>query len=60
MKEIIQVPVPEITEDLQRGMPDAELMKKYGLSEQGLKGLFERLLKAVSNGSRQIEIESDG
>jgi uncharacterized protein (DUF433 family) len=59
MKKTIQVPVSEITADLQRGIPDAELMKKYGLSEKGLKKLFDCLLKAVSNGRQQIEVESE-
>ena len=60
MKKTIQIPVAEITGDLRCGIPDAELMKKYGLSEKGLKSLFDKLLRAVSNGSRHIEVESDG
>lgn len=40
-------------------MSDENLMRKYGLSENGLKMAFERLLRAMSNGSRQIEIESE-
>jgi len=57
MKKTIQVSVAEITADLQRGVPDAELMKKYGLSEKGLKRLFDQFLKAMSNGSSHIQIE---
>ena len=57
MNKTIQIPVAEITEGLKNGFSDAELMKKHGLSEKGLKTLFDRLLKAVSNGSRQIEVE---
>ncbi len=60
MKKTIQVPVPEITVDLRNGIPEAELMKKYGLSEKGLKKVFHRLLRAGCNGSRRIEVESDG
>ena len=50
----------EITSDIRNGIPDEELMKKYGLSEKGLKRVFESLLKATCNGSRHIEVESDG
>jgi len=57
MKKTISV--EEITADLQREIPDAELMKKYGLSEVGLKRLFNRLLKARCNGSRHLEMESE-
>lgn len=57
MKRTIQFSVAEITSDLQRGVPDAELMKKYGITGAGLKSVFDKLLKAVSNGSRHIEVE---
>ena len=57
LKKTIQVPVAEITADLQRGMPDADLMKKYGVSEKGLKKVFDRLLRAACNGSRHTEVE---
>jgi uncharacterized protein (DUF433 family) len=50
MKKTIQVPVSEITADLQGGIPDAELMKKYGLSEKGLKRIFDSLLRAACKG----------
>lgn len=60
MKKTIQVPVTEITADLQKGIPDEELMEKYRLSEKGLKRLFDKLLKAACNGSRHIAVESDG
>lgn len=53
------ISVEEITADLQRGVPDAELMKKYGLSEDGLRRLFHKLLKAMCSGSRHIEMESE-
>jgi hypothetical protein len=32
--------------DLKAGLPDAELIKKYGLSFQGLQDLFEKLIEA--------------
>lgn len=57
MKKTIQVPVTEITADLKNGTPDKELMKKYGLSANGLKRVFDKLLRAMSNGSRQIQVE---
>jgi uncharacterized protein (DUF433 family) len=53
------IPVEEITVALQNEIPDAELVEKYGLSEKGLKRLFDRLLKATCNGSRYIEMESE-
>ena len=60
MKKPIQVPVVEITADLRSGVSDAELMKKYGLSEKGLKKVFEGLLTAASRGWSHIRVESDG
>ena len=55
MKKTISV--ADITADLQKGIPDEELMKKYGLSEKGLKRLFDQLLRAACNGTRHIEVE---
>ena len=49
MKKTIQVSVAEITADLRHGLSDAELMKKYGLSEKGLKRVFDSLLRAACN-----------
>jgi uncharacterized protein (DUF433 family) len=60
MKKTIQIPVSEITADLKNGISDAELMEKYGLSEKGLRKVFDRLLNAACNGSRHVEVESDG
>jgi uncharacterized protein (DUF433 family) len=57
MKKNIQVPVAEITADLQRGISDEEPMKKFGLSKVGLKRCFENLMRAVSIGSEQIQVE---
>jgi hypothetical protein len=51
------IPISEITADLMNGIPDEEVMTKYGLSEKGLKAVFDRLLKAACNGSRHIEVE---
>jgi len=49
--------VREIVSDLRRGVPDDELMKRYGLSEDGLERLFDKLLKALPDGSRDIRME---
>jgi len=46
--------------ELSNGISDAELVKKYELSDAGLKEAFGRLLRAMSEGSRHIEIECDG
>lgn len=54
------IPIDEITADLKNGTLDKELMKKYGLSEKGLKMVFDRLLMAWCNGARHIEVESEG
>ncbi len=59
MKQTIRVPVAEIMSDIDQGLSDAELMEKYGLSENGLQRLFERLLRAMATGANQIRIESD-
>ena len=60
IQKTIQVPVTEIISDIKKRIPDKELMKKYGLSESGLKTFFDKLLRAMSNGSHQIQVESDG
>lgn len=60
MKRTIQFSVAEITADLQKGVPDGELMMKYGLSEKGLNRVFDRLLRAACNGSHHIEVEYEG
>ncbi len=51
------IPVETITADIKNGIPDAELMKKYGLPEESLKKVFDRLLRAACNGSRHAEVE---
>ncbi len=60
MKRTIQVPIEGITADLRNGIPDEGLIKKHGFSETGLKRLFDKLLRDMSNGSRQIQVESAG
>ncbi len=57
MKKTIQVPVADITTDLHKGVSNAELMKKYELSETGLKKVFDNPLKAARNESRHLEVE---
>jgi len=49
--------VEELKSDLNEGMSDEELMKKYGLSEKGRKALIDSLLKAISSGSWYIRFE---
>ncbi len=49
----------EIIADLHNEIPDAELMKRYGGSLTGLKRFLDELLKAVSYGSRHIEVEAN-
>ena len=46
MMKTVQVSVEEITEDLQRGTLASEIMSNQVLSENGLRRLLERLLKA--------------
>lgn len=36
----------QVTEDLRHGLTDAELMKKYGLTEKGLASLYQKLKTA--------------
>ena len=59
MKQTFQIQVEEIRADLRRGIPDVELMKRYRVSEDGLKRLFDSLLEATCNGSRHVRVESD-
>lgn len=59
MKKTIKLPVAEITADLKQGIPDVELMRKYGLSEQSLRTVLNRLLKAACDGTSHIEVESE-
>ena len=56
MKKTIMV--AEIVADLDQGMPDEQLMKKYRLSRDGLERLLDKLLKALANGASEIEVES--
>jgi hypothetical protein len=57
MKKIILV--EEFRANLENGISDKALMRKYGLSEKGLKKLIDRLFGAISSGSRHIEAESE-
>lgn len=57
MKRIVQIPVAELAADLRNGTPDPELREKYGLSENGLKSLFDKFLKAISSGASNIQVE---
>jgi len=55
MKKTISV--KEFMADLKNRVPDEELKKKYGLSENGLKRLFDESLAAMARGSLHIRIE---
>jgi hypothetical protein len=59
MKKIIQISVMGIMADFKNGIPDEELMGKYGLSEKGLQAVFERVLEAMCSGLSHLEVESD-
>ena len=52
------IPVAEFTADLKNGIPDEGLRKKYGLSEDELRRVFDKFLKAVAGGSAHIQVES--
>jgi hypothetical protein len=54
-----RISVEEITSDLQKGIPDKELMHKYRLSENGLKRLFDLFLRAMSTGADHIQVECE-
>jgi hypothetical protein len=43
---------------METGISDKELMRKYGLSENGLRKVIDRMLMAISSESRHIELES--
>lgn len=47
-----------IKEELVAGIPDEELMEKYELSQGGLRTLFDKLSRAIANGSAYVELES--
>jgi hypothetical protein len=41
-----KISAKEVLADIRAGIPDDEIMKKYGLSAKGLQSLFDKLLKA--------------
>ena len=47
-----------IKEDIVAGIPDEDLMEKYELSPGGLRTLFDKLSRAIANGSAYVELES--
>ena len=53
------IAVAEIVADINNGMPNEELIKKYRLSENGLTVFFDKFIKAVATGSSHIEVESE-
>ena len=56
MKKTVRV--AQIVADLDQGMPDEQLMKKYQVSRNGLERLLDKLLKALANGASEIKVES--
>ena len=53
------VPVKGILSDLRQGLSDEELMRKYRLSGDSLKTLLADLLRALANGSPDVEVEPE-
>jgi hypothetical protein len=51
--------VEEIKTHLNKGTPDDELMRAYGLSPDELKGLYEQLIRAVADGSPYLHISQN-
>ncbi len=47
-----------IKADLDAGIPDEDLMEKYDLSAGDLDVFFDKLIRAVANGSSHIQLES--
>lgn len=51
--------VEEIKTHLNKGTPDDELMRAYGLSPEGLRRLYDRLIKAMADGSRYVRMSQE-
>jgi hypothetical protein len=51
--------VEEIKTHLNEGTSDDEIMRAYGLSSDELKCLYERLIKAVADGSRFVRMSRE-
>lgn len=51
--------VDEIKTYLNKGIPDDELMRAFGLSPSELKDLFDQLIRAMANGSPYVHIKCD-
>ncbi len=58
MARIKTVKVAEIVADLEQGMSDEWLIKKYQVSQDGLEKILADLLKALANGFPEIDVES--
>lgn len=51
--------VEEIKSHLNKGTPDDELMRAYGLSPEELRHLFDRLIKAMADGSSYVRMTQE-
>ncbi len=58
MARIKTVKVAEIVSDLEQGMSDEWLMKKYQVSRDGFERMLAELLTALANGVSEIDVES--
>ncbi len=58
MARIKTVKVAEIVADLDQGMSDEWLMKKYQVSRDGFERMLAELLTALANGVSEIDVES--
>jgi uncharacterized protein (DUF433 family) len=48
-----------VKSDLAAGISDEDLMYKYDLSPGGLQALFDKLIRAMANGTSHVQIESE-
>lgn len=51
--------VEKIRNHLSKDTSEEELMRSYGLSPEELKALYEKLIRAVADGSLYIELNSE-
>jgi uncharacterized protein (DUF433 family) len=72
-RSVLTISTKQVLRDIEQNLSDQDLMKKYGLSLQGLASLFKKLLNkglithqyleernAQENGSIEIELDADG
>lgn len=54
-----KVEVKHLIEDINAKLPDEAIMSKYDLSKDGLKKVFDKLMRTLAAGSRGGTIEVD-